>query len=234
MAWHPFRNVGLKIVALALGTLLWLTVSGHQIERRVLVPLSYSNIPQPLQMTGDQVDEVTVQVRGVDNQVRALDPGALSVIVDLSDAHAGTNMLPLRIDEVVAPLGVEVLQIDPGTVTVTLEPSGQVAAEVHPNIDGEPAPGFVVTGVDVDPKTVAVVGPESRLKGAISVVTSRVSIEGRTSDVVQDVGVGVADAELRLREPRMVRVTVHIARAQPTLSPAPLPPPPPAEGGARR
>jgi YbbR domain-containing protein len=143
-------------------------------------------------------------------------------------------MLPLRIDEVVAPLGVEVLQIDPGTVTVTLEPSGQVAAEVHPNIDGEPAPGFVVTGVDVDPKTVAVVGPESRLKGAISVVTSRVSIEGRTSDVVQDVGVGVADAELRLREPRMVRVTVHIARAQPTLSPAPLPPPPPAEGGAGR
>ena len=35
MAWHPFRNLGLKIAALVLGTLLWLTVSGHEIERRV-------------------------------------------------------------------------------------------------------------------------------------------------------------------------------------------------------
>ena len=35
MAWHPFRNLGLKVVALLLGTLLWFTVSGQQVERTV-------------------------------------------------------------------------------------------------------------------------------------------------------------------------------------------------------
>ena len=35
MAWHPFQHFGLKVAALALGTLLWLTVSGQQVERRV-------------------------------------------------------------------------------------------------------------------------------------------------------------------------------------------------------
>ena len=35
MAWHPLRNLGLKLAALALGTALWFTVSGPQVERNV-------------------------------------------------------------------------------------------------------------------------------------------------------------------------------------------------------
>ena len=35
MAWHPFRNLGLKTAALALGTLLWFAVSGEEVERLV-------------------------------------------------------------------------------------------------------------------------------------------------------------------------------------------------------
>ena len=35
MAWHPFRNFRLKIVAVALGTLVWFTVSGQQADGTV-------------------------------------------------------------------------------------------------------------------------------------------------------------------------------------------------------
>ena len=36
MAWHPFRNIGWKVLALILGTLLWFTVSGDlAIEREI-------------------------------------------------------------------------------------------------------------------------------------------------------------------------------------------------------
>jgi YbbR domain-containing protein len=212
MAWHPFRNVGLKITALALGTLLWFTVSGRQIERRLTAPLSFSNVPAPLELTGERLDSVSGHVRGNDSQVSTLGPENVHVIVDLSDAHTGPNLLPLRVDEVVAPIGVEVLQLDPGTVTVTLERSGQVDVPVQPTIEGQPAPGYVVRSITTNPRTVSVVGPESQLKNPISVITERVSIEGRNSTVVQDVSVGVADAQLRLRDPRTVRVTVAIGR----------------------
>ena len=74
MAWHPFRNVGLKVAALVLGTLLWLTVSGHEIERRVRVPVSYSSMPAGLEMTSDQ-DDVSVHVRGTDTEVSGLGSG---------------------------------------------------------------------------------------------------------------------------------------------------------------
>jgi YbbR domain-containing protein len=210
MAWHPFRNVGLKIFATALGTLLWFMVSGRQVERPVAVPLSFSNVPAELVLTGERIDTVRVQVRGNDSEVSRLGPEDVRVIVDLGDAHPGPNLIPLRVDEVIAPLGVDVLQLDPGAVTVTLERSGRIDVPVEPTVEGRPAPGFVVRSIVSHPATVAVVGPESRLKEPISVITERVLIDGSRRTVSQDVSVGVADAQLRLAEPRTVRVTVTI------------------------
>ncbi len=213
MAWHPFRNVGLKIAALALGSLLWYTVSGHRIERRLPVPVYYSNVPAPLQLTGDQMDTVNVHVRGDENLVAGLTDGRLQVVVDLGDARSGTNIIPLRVDDVTAPSGVDVVMIDPGTVTVTLERTGQVDVPVSPTVDGQPAPGYVAGAPKVEPAVVTVAGPESRLNQPISVITERVTLDGRTGTVVQEVGVGVADAQLRVLRPHSVRVTVPVTPA---------------------
>ena len=212
MALRPFRNLGLKVSALVLGTLLWLTVTGHQIERRIVVPVSYSNVPEPLGMTGDQIDAVSVHVRGDETAIGELREGDLRVIVDLSDAHAGPNVIPLRTDQVVARAGVEALQIDPGTVSVTLEKTGEIAVAVRPTIEGQPAPGYVQGLITVVPAMVTVMGPESLLKDPITVITERVLLNGKSATVVQDVGVGVADAQLRVRQPRTVRVTVKIEK----------------------
>jgi len=213
MAWRPFRNIGLKVAALALGTLLWFTVSGQQVERTVpLVPVVYQNVPASLEIT-DQTEAVSVHVRGVDSQVREIQPGQLELRVDLTGARAGLLDLPLRTDQVVAPFGIEVTQVDPGTVTLTLEKAGSAVVAVRPTIEGDPAPGFVVGEVTVDPRTVVVVGPERRLRSSTYGVTERVSIEGAKATVTQTVNVGVADAELRLREPSVARVTVVIEPA---------------------
>ena len=51
-------------------------------------------------------------------------------------------------------------------------------------------------------------------------MTERVLIEGASTTVTQLVRVGVLDAELRLREPRLVRVTVRIEpQGERTISP---------------
>ena len=153
MAWHPFRNVGLKVAALALGTLLWLTVSGHQIERRIQVPVSYSNMPSPLEMTGDQIDDVSVQIRGSDNIIGGLGQGDLRVVVDLGDAHSGSNLIPLRTDQVTAPLGIEIMRVEPGTVAVTLEKSGMATPVTRPSPTGPP-----LRVPRRSPRTVTIVG----------------------------------------------------------------------------
>lgn len=210
MAWHPFRNIPLKIVALGLSVALWYTVSGREVERRLSVPITYSNVPAPLVLTGDQLDAVSVQVRGSDNLVGQLDGSSLRVVVDLRGADPGSNIIPLRPDQVEAPLGVEVLQLEPGTVTVDLDREVRINVLVKPTIEGRPARGFQVRTVSVEPRTVTVAGPERSLHDAVTVVTERIVLDGRTDRVAQEVGVGVADAQLRVIEPHTVRVTVEV------------------------
>lgn len=209
MAWHPFRNLGLKFTALALGTLLWLTVSGHQIERRVRVPVSYSNVPAELEMTSEQ-DDVSVLVRGADTEVSRLGAGDLRVIVDLGGAQAGTNLVALQPDQVEAGLGIEVLRVEPGTVTVTLERSARRDVTVEPLVEGRPAEGFVVGDISITPESITVVGTESRLSRPVSVVTDRIRVDGRRATFSQDADVVSVDSDVRIAESRQVRVVVEI------------------------
>ncbi|MEZ5317726.1 MAG: CdaR family protein [Vicinamibacterales bacterium] len=216
MAWHPFRNLGLKFAALGLGALLWFTITGERVERKVpRVPIYYRNLPASLEIT-DQPDSVDISVRGSYADISRLQD--LAITADLAGMVPGANVIPLRVDMVNAPPGVEVTQIDPGTVTIWLEKSGMAEVPVRPTIEGTPAVGYAVQRVVVDPRMVVVVGPESRIKPTTAAVTERVSIQGLTETIIQVVNVGVADAQLRLQQPITARVTVQIAPAAAELT----------------
>jgi YbbR domain-containing protein len=82
-----------------------------------------------------------------------------------------------------------------------------------PFIDGTPAQGFIVSGTTVEPESVEVIGPERRVASATSATTDRIPIQDAKATVSANVGVGVLDGLLRLREPRTARVVVTIERA---------------------
>ena len=213
MAWRPTRNLGLKFVALILGALLWFTVSGQQAERTIPgVPVVYRNKPAGMEIT-DQTTFVDIHVRGLDNQLRTIQPRDFEARVDLSGARPGAQHFSIRTDQVSSPLGLEVTQVEPGSVLAVLEVAGAVSLPVRPEIEGTPAAGFVVSEITVDPPSVIVVGPQRRISSTTSATTDRVSIEGASGNVASSVSVGVTDASLRLREARTARVTVRIEKA---------------------
>ena len=209
MAWHPFRNLGLKVVALGLGSLLWLVVSGHQVERSVRVPLEYRKRPPALEITGDPPETVEVWVRGSSSQISRLGLGDVVAFVDLTGAKPGQRLFPLHVDQ---GFGIEVTRKDPPDVTLSLEPSGSATVPIVPTIDGQPAAGFAVQSTSVEPKMVDVVGPVSALKDLKSAITDRISIEGLRNSVTEVVNVGVSDANLRLRQSVAAHVTITIVR----------------------
>jgi YbbR domain-containing protein len=210
MAWHPFRNPGLKIVAVGLGTMLWLTVgSDHFVERSVRVPLVFRNVPQNLEIAPDAPDSVEVHLRGRASQL-AGDQGDVIVYIDLADGRGGSRLFHLRTDQVTTPFGVEVTQVFPSTVMLTLESTGTKSVPVEATVEGRPAAGFEIGAIRVEPSRVEVEGPESHLKAMRTAITETVMVDGATSTVTRVVSVGVANSALRLREARTARVTVEI------------------------
>jgi YbbR domain-containing protein len=214
MAYHPFRHLGLKVLAIALATVLWLTVAGeHIVERTLRVPLAVRNLPTTLEIEGDLPAAVDVRVRGSASQLSRLDPGEVVAMLDLTGARPGSRLFHLRTDEVRVPYGVAVEQVMPPSLSLSLEKSAQRTIPVVPATDGEPAAGFVVGRISATPATVQIVGPESHVREVSQATTEPVEIDGRRERVRDVVTVGVADSSVRLVEPQSAEVVVEIQLA---------------------
>ncbi len=212
MAYHPFRNLGLKVLALALAALLWLTVAGEHVGERVMrVPLEFHNIPPDLEIVGDSPTTVDIRLRGSSGVISRLQPGEVVASLELGGARPGSRLL--HIDEIRAPYGVEVVQVIPSTVSLELEKMASRVVPVVPALEGEPAPGFVVGRVVSDPATVRIEGPESRVRQLAEATTEPVVVTGSRDRVRDSVTIGLADSAVRLAEPQTATIVVEVLPA---------------------
>jgi YbbR domain-containing protein len=195
MRYHPFRQLGLKILAVVLASVLWLTVAGeHVVERSVRVPLEFRNIPDTLEIVGDAPDSVDVRLRGSSAALSRLQSGEIVAVLDLASARAGSRLFHLRADEVRAPYGVEVALVLPSTLALQLEKSARRRVPVVPAVEGDPAPGFVVGRVLAEPASVEIVGPDSRVRQVAEATTEPVSVKDARARVRDGVTIGVVDS----------------------------------------
>jgi YbbR domain-containing protein len=211
MAYNPFRNLGLKVMALLSASGLWLVVAGeHEVERSMRVPLEFRNIPNGLEIVGDPLATVDVRVRGPSGLLSKVQPGEVVVSLDLQGARKGMRLFHIQPDEVERPYGISVAQVQPPTLTLDLQPTARRTVPVRPALEGEPAAGFVIHSVRSDPEQVEVVGPEEYLNQVGEATTEPVNIEGARAPVTDTVNIGVTRTTVRLRNPRAARVVVDI------------------------
>lgn len=228
------RDLGLKLLALGLAVAFWIQVAGQPVvERGIDVPLAFENVPELLYVGSDMPNSVRVRVRGAANIVSGLQPGDVVAAIDLAGERPGRRRLfDMFAGRVRVPFGVEVTQVFPATITVSLEPAGAPrAVTVVPDVEGRPAEGFAVGRISTTPAVVQVTGPESRLAALTEALTEPVTVEGASGRVRATVTVGVADPLVRLRTPVSAQVTVEIVRApaERVLRAVPVR----ADGGAR-
>jgi len=119
MAWHPFRNLGWKALALALGILLWFTVSGDLAIERAIdgMPVTMKNVGAGVQAVVSPT-RVTVTVRGSREELGSLAETQLAAWVDLNGLGPGQYRLPVRVD---APMMIDLAKVTPETVEVRVK-----------------------------------------------------------------------------------------------------------------
>jgi len=116
------NNWQAKLGALAGVVLLWLVLVGLQnAEVGFNIPVIYDNIPAHLDLTGNRTQEVYLRVRGSRELIGLLDPSRLQARINLRDGQEGTRRYSLSAQDVNIPLGLQVAEVDPTTVTVRLK-----------------------------------------------------------------------------------------------------------------
>jgi YbbR domain-containing protein len=215
MAYIGFRHhLGLKFVSIALAALLWVAVAGEQtVERALRIPLEFTNLPAQLEVVGDAPAVVDVRVRGSSGTLNRIAGGELVAVLDLRSARAGRRLFHLSGTDVRTPFGVDVVQVNPSTVSMAFEPSGSKIVPIVPTVEGDPADGFVVGTVTAQPSTVEVLGPISVLARLTQAMTEPVTVTGASAPLTETVNIGVADSAARLRTPQTTRVGVAVGPA---------------------
>ena len=210
------ENLWLKLFSVALAFGFWVVVAREPVvERGLVVPLGFENIPSALQVAGEPPDTVRVRVRGSQRIINGLVPGDVVAILDLAGERSGDRRLfDMYADRVRVPFGVEVTQIAPTNITISLDRAGVAeSVVVVPDIEGMPAAGFAIGRISVLPAEVDILGPDSVLATLSEALTEPITIEGASDRVQEIVTVGVADPSVRLQTPTSAEVIVEIVPA---------------------
>ena len=209
------KNPGMKILALVIATVLWIVVSGEEESvRGYSVPLDYTALASDRILSGEAPDVVQVRVRGSDAVLRRLTVEDLRIPIDVSRLRVGEHAVevlsPGNVQGI--PSGAAVESITPDAVPLLVE--RRVARTVHlqPGIEGSPAKGCALAGVDLDPDHVIFEGPESELAPLSMIATEPILLDGRSQTFIAMVGVPLPSPRVHLAEARPVKVTVHIQR----------------------
>jgi YbbR domain-containing protein len=225
MPYNPFRRFWLKLLSVVIALMVWLAVGGEQVvERTLRSPLELQNIPEGLEIVGDTPSTVDVRVRGTSTILGQLSAGDVVTVLDTATAKPGRRLFHLTPDYVRVPFGVEVTFVGPATVPLFFERQTTKTIPVAPAIDGQPAPGYFIERVTVEPREVEVIGPESALRLLQQAATEPVTLDGATSAVRETVNIGLPDSSARMRSPRTARVTIDVApvRSERTVTAIPV------------
>jgi len=151
------RNLGLKIVALALAVAGWWFVAG---ESKVLVsftiPLEIRNVPKEMTITNKAERQVEVRLSGPSSLLSGMRPSEISAAVDLAAGRAGRQFFNLDDRAVKVPPGIKVQRIYPSSIEVVLDRTERRMIAVAARIGGGTAVRKRVANVEIDPPSVEV------------------------------------------------------------------------------
>lgn len=223
-----FRNLGTKLLALAIAILIWFVFAAQQreriSERSYGIPLSVADLPEQTVIASPLPPTVEVRLRGPFTALRQLDPSKLEAVIDLTDVPRGERVYRLAPEDINVPQNVEVIAIAPSEIRVALDSLAEKTLPIVAHVTGEPAPGHAVEEVSVEPRSARLLGPAAALAKMSSVETDPVSLAGRAASFSVPATVLTDAPGVRVREGQVVTVTVRLREAappEPTPSPSP-------------
>lgn len=159
----------------AFGVFLWHYASF--VESELSVPVVFENLSKDLIIVGQAPKEVEVLVRGQKLVLEAFSEQKPTCTLDLARATAGLVTLSVGESNLQFPGGVSIVQIEPESFTLRLEPKLTKTVPVVVSLTDNPAPGYRVSLTLVTPSSMQIVGSEKALAEIDQLATWPVSIK---------------------------------------------------------
>jgi YbbR domain-containing protein len=189
------HNWPLKLAAIVLATLLYggLVLSQTTQDFARAVPIGIENAPS---------DVVVLSDLGSVTRIRYVAPPNLGLRIDSSSFHAMVDLAgvnptggPVTLNVIVEPVdpSIQVLDIEPHAISVTLDRVGTKVVPVHAIVGAVPS-GLTVGDPIVDTATATVTGPQS-VVAQVTEARAFVQVDASGVDINQDINLTPVDAQ---------------------------------------
>jgi YbbR domain-containing protein len=180
------------------------------VAKRVPVIIDQGEVPEGLEVRPPVFSPEEAQVRGASSAIRQVDRVVARVQIEPSGLSFDRDVDLVPVDR----LGNEVAQVEvePRTAHVEVAVFNDRTTRtvpVQPDTDGQPAPGFEIGPITVDPPLVTLEGDADDLASVVRAETQPIQINGASGPIEQTIGLNLPPGVLPVGDEE-VQVTIEI------------------------
>jgi YbbR domain-containing protein len=205
------QNPGLRIISLLLAVGLWIFVNAgqHNSVEQFDIPVSYHGLPPDFVITNQHPDFVKIQVSGPQTLLSLVDPGRLTLKLDLGGVGDGQSSFKIGLDSFNVPRGTAVTSISPSQIVLDIDRMVVRYLPVHVAIMGKPASGYRIGSIEVTPAQARVRAPSRELAGLQKVDAEAADVTGLAAETERVAAITTSSGLMRI-EPTEVTIRVPI------------------------
>lgn len=208
-----FENLrpGVLLLALAISVFIWAVAQGtSSVIQSFDVEVELVGVEDGLVITDQSSDEINVRIRGSRASLRNLDTNALKYRVDARGGKPGVAVYEVDVETIEHPTGTQFVGYSPSRLQVRFEKRGRKAVEVRAEIEGTPAPGFHVAGVELEPQKIWLEGARSQVMRLTEVVTETINVAGLAANAKREARLVLSGGTVWAEDNTPVQVTIRI------------------------
>ena len=185
-----------------------MVVSGHEETKEMTVPVRLINIPQSKVAISD-FSNVSINIKGAARLMQSLTNSDVLLDIDVSGFTDGQSIRHILTSDFKTPLGLEVSDVNPSELRITLDNVTAKEVRVLPSIIGEVKQGYMVESITLKPNSITVTGAKTVLSQLENISTMPINLSERNENFVQNVLLKEYDGVTKMH-PSSVEVRVKL------------------------
>ena len=155
------------------------------------------------------VNSVRLNLSGSGALIKSIRPDQLRVRIDLSKAIPGTNAFNITQKDITLPPGVNLKQVMPASVELTLDVSVTKTLPVQVDWVGKLASRLILKEAKITPDKTQVIGGRGILKTISTIYTEKVALDKIEKSGTMEVKLALNPASLKITPESKDKVTIE-------------------------
>jgi uncharacterized protein (TIGR00159 family) len=172
------------------------------------VPVEFMNRDPRMQIFSASASSVNLQLSGSGRLIKSVSPDQVKVKLDLANAVAGSNQVPIARESITLPPGIQLKQVNPPTLEVNLDLPVQKTIPIQPDWTGKLSDDLILEDARLVPDAATVVGGSHMLAGIETIYTEKIPLDNITTGGTISVSLVLQPSFLKLEAGVTNRVDV--------------------------